>query len=365
MAKPFTILFGFTLLLSVMFGVTSGCFQLPQSIIRKLAKRKSRLHHYLWHVTRDNWLLLTPQQQADLTKVGWGVERPSLRYEIGNPNPIPITDNASGKDFLFMHKSMIEELNSMLLEKGLPKLKGWKKIPAPGAQDFPVPPMYFIPGDPDFAGFLGFVKSDDLYYGIMKPLEDRFTNYDELRKVSLGEMGSLIETGIHMFMHFRFSEDCKAGFREKITAENMLNPIERKWDCPEYNWLADTYSSHVHPTFWMLHYWVNERIEDWRKANGVKTIDWTGCWTGGKMSCMSMSMMMAADSKKNKFLGNDDDDGEDDDDETMDNIVKMFNKAGLNDGRFNFNVENRLGDGKKVNWRKWAKGKGKGKLTGK
>lgn len=365
MTKKLTVLFGFTLLLSTMFATSFACdacdFTLPDSIIRKLAKRRSRLHHYVWHVTRDNWNLLTPDQQQELKEIGWEVERPSLNYDAQR-NPIPITDNNSGRDFLYMHQQMINNLNDMLLKEGLPKLRGWKKLPAPGDKNFPLPPFYEIPGDTTgFAGFLGWTRSDDIYYGVLKPLEDQFTSYDALRKMSLGEMGSLLETGLHMFMHFRFSEASTLGYRGLITPENMLNPIDKKWDDVEYNWMGDFYSAHCHRNFWLLHYWVNERIEDWRKANGLKAIDWTGAWSGGPLGCIfPMVSGKKADSTNLRANKPNDSDDSDDDNETLEKVVGIFGKAGLDANKFKFDVENKV-NGKKVDWKKnsgsW-KGKG-------
>lgn len=57
--------------------------------------------------------------------------------------------------------------------------------------------------------------------------------------------------------------------------------IDPKWDDPSYNYLGDTYSSHVNPIFWKLHGWVDDRIEDWKNANGiVGQIQWKGTWVG-------------------------------------------------------------------------------------
>ncbi|MFF8840286.1 hypothetical protein [Streptomyces sp. NPDC015130] len=36
-----------------------------------------------------------------------------------------------------------------------------------------------------------------------------------------------------------------------------------------YDDLNDTFSSHVHPVFWRLHGWVDDRIEDWYAAHAA------------------------------------------------------------------------------------------------
>ena len=39
-----------------------------------------------------------------------------------------------------------------------------------------------------------------------------------------------------------------------------------KWSSPKYDFLGEFYSSHVNPVFWRLHGWVDDRIEDWFRA---------------------------------------------------------------------------------------------------
>ncbi|MGW4103666.1 hypothetical protein [Streptomyces sp. NPDC004976] len=46
--------------------------------------------------------------------------------------------------------------------------------------------------------------------------------------------------------------------------------VDPKWDDSAYNWLGDTYSSHVNPLFWKLHGWVDARIDDWMAANNLQ-----------------------------------------------------------------------------------------------
>jgi len=57
--------------------------------------------------------------------------------------------------------------------------------------------------------------------------------------------------------------------------------IGKEWDDPRYNFLGDTYSSHVNPIFWKLHGWIDDRIENWKVANGVAGDEfWKGTWVG-------------------------------------------------------------------------------------
>jgi hypothetical protein len=57
--------------------------------------------------------------------------------------------------------------------------------------------------------------------------------------------------------------------------------MDPKWNDPSYDYLRDTYSSHVITIFWKLHGWVDDRIEDWKAANGITgPIQWKGTWVG-------------------------------------------------------------------------------------
>jgi hypothetical protein len=57
--------------------------------------------------------------------------------------------------------------------------------------------------------------------------------------------------------------------------------VDVLWDSPSYNWLGDTYSSHVNSSFWKIHGWVDDTIEAWKNANSVTgDIQWIGTWVG-------------------------------------------------------------------------------------
>jgi len=65
--------------------------------------------------------------------------------------------------------------------------------------------------------------------------------------------------------------------------DDPTNPdiISTKWDAPAYDYLGDTYSSHVNPIFWKLHGWIDNRIEDWKNEHGITgEIQWKGTWVG-------------------------------------------------------------------------------------
>ena len=57
--------------------------------------------------------------------------------------------------------------------------------------------------------------------------------------------------------------------------------IDTQWDDPSYDWLGDTYSSHVNPIFWHIHGWVDDTIQAWAAANAISgQIPWKGTWVG-------------------------------------------------------------------------------------
>lgn len=84
--------------------------------------------------------------------------------------------------------------------------------------------------------------------------------------MSLGELGARLEFSIHNRMHMRF---CGESEMRPDVDPGSPDSIPARWDDPVYDWLGDTYSSHVNPVFWKLHGWVDDRITDWLEANGV------------------------------------------------------------------------------------------------
>jgi hypothetical protein len=232
-----------------------------------MATREHRSHHFLWHLMRTSWMRLTaPQRRALLARFpGWEPPRPAL-----DADGQPIRDNNSGEDFLYMHRQMIATVNEILARVGdpsYPKVEGWENSPAPDDPDYPVPELTGLED----------VKSASYYHQTMKPLADRFTDPSYLRSVTLGQLGSDLEFDIHNDLHMRWAGPSAVGFRPRTPVTEEIDP---RWDDPAYDYLGDTYSSHVNPIFWKLHGWVDNRIEDWRLANGIEEIQWTGTWEG-------------------------------------------------------------------------------------
>ncbi|EEM80209.1 hypothetical protein [Bacillus thuringiensis] len=252
--------------------------QLPKSVVLMMASKEHRLWHYLWHGLRSTWERLTPEQQQSVLDVypGWQPPRPSLDAN-GNRN----RDNNSGEDFLYMHRIMMIMVNGILAKEGNPNypwIQGWKKIPRPWDNDYPVPPSFSF--DPSYDETLKQIKSEVYFWRIFAVQEQQFTDPDYLRSVTLGQLGADMEGTIHNGMHVRWSAKSPVGYRPNSALTDSVN---ESWNQPEYNWLFDTYSSHVNPIFWKLHGWVDDRIEDWKRINKADDYEWKGTWIGNPL----------------------------------------------------------------------------------
>lgn len=251
-----------------------------------MAERAWRMHHYVWHSVRDGWDRFDDATKTALRDMGWEPPRPARRIGPNGEDVVDV-DNDSGEDFLFMHRGMIAAVNAKLEEvkdPNYPVIVPWGEIPRPGSADYPVPPPYPT-GDSDLDARLVKVKSDEYFNEMMLAWEAKYTDPAVLRSMSLGKLGANLEVTVHNNMHMRWSGPPVPGMRPD---SDVTHPeeIDVSWDLPQYNWLGDTYSSHVNPVFWKLHGWIDARIEDWKRANGVVgDIPWRGTWIG-KMPMM-------------------------------------------------------------------------------
>lgn len=241
-----------------------------------------RYHHFLWHNLRELWPTIDNTTQEAITKLGWAPPRPSLIYAKDGSTSAN-EENSSGEDFLYMHKQMVKETNKILAQVNgtYQKVVGFSSFPKPDDPDYPVPCNYVIPGEEN-VGFTELVKStktDDFYHNQVVPTEQSLRDPENLRKMSLGLYGARLEYSIHQWMHLRLSKKTPYGVR--VPAWNPVPEIDEKWEDLSYQWLADTFSSHVNPIFWRIHGWVEDRIEDWRLANGLEEIQWNNTWEGG------------------------------------------------------------------------------------
>jgi len=255
----------------------------PPQVIELMSSRGHRLHHFVWHQVRNNWHLYPEETKAKISALGWvpggdlNNPRPAFYKGDNRSGRHPALDNNSGEDFLYMHRWMIEQVNAILSKVGdpnYPKIEGWKELPEPSDKRFPVPPAW-VENDR-----LKQVKSDDFFKNTMQVWEKYYLTTDNLRILSLGQLGSLIEVTLHNQMHNRWSSDPGTVMRPNPSADDPEGIPKGDWDLPSYDFLGDTYSSHVNPRFWYIHGWVDSCINRWQEANEIKTIIWKGTWIG-------------------------------------------------------------------------------------
>jgi hypothetical protein len=237
-------------------------------VIDVMATLAMRMHHALWHTARNGWAAFSDAAQDAFRERGWEPPRPALTAD----REVEF-DNGAGEDFLFMHRQMIAEVNEILAEVGdpqHPRVEGWSSIPDPDDVEYPVPPSFTVPRNPQFTESIRSAKSQESLDQI-REWETLFTDPAFLRRVTLGRLGAAIEFAIHNRMHLAWAAE-QADYRPSGT----LFDVDPRWDAPSNDWLADFYSSHVNPIFWKLHGWVDDRIDDWMNANGhTGPVPWT------------------------------------------------------------------------------------------
>lgn len=272
-----------------------------------LASKSHRLKHAVWHTLRRRglWYRLNEESKTEIRELGWGLDRPP--FDKNNQLDL---NNGAGEDFLFMHRKMIKMVQEIYKSKDLPYIESWQVLPQPFEdKEFSedkqvridtlqffysekddqqnlqkkvyrldismsgnmVPPSYVVPSDNkdsdlEFLNFIRFIKSPEYFFNTMFRYERLFTNTGFLSSISLGTLGNLLEFEIHNQMHMRWSSiplDPLSG----EPSDRKPFDFDKKWDDPQYDYLGDFYSSHVHPLFWKLHGWVDDRIEDWYNAH--------------------------------------------------------------------------------------------------
>lgn len=268
----------------------------PESVRLMLASKSMRLRHELWHFVRAVWgdPEFPEKGRQILRTLKWDL--PEGRAPFSADRKL-LLDNFAGEDFLFMHRQMIAMTDQSLAELEEPPITRWTGVPLPGDSEFPVPPPwdYKDPAQSDednarTSQFLAHVKSDEYFERTMRVREAFFTDPANLRHLSLGALGNLAEMTIHNMVHMRWSND-PGGYRPSVDLEDPTGG-DPHWDDPSYDYLGDTYSSHVNPHFWHLHGWIDTLIDTWAEANRVDEINWTGTWVGGP-SLVDDQMLMA------------------------------------------------------------------------
>lgn len=244
--------------------------ELPEAVTSVFASRSHRLHHALWHGLRDLWNsgAISDKAKQAIGDLKWSPPRASIKWLAGGW--MPETTNGCGVDFLYMHREMIAEFNKEMTKAGASPDIGWTVVPEPGSDSaIEVPPEWEMPVNLKFLQRrFAVVKSDDFYWSRLRWWDRSFHDHAYLRTLSLGQLGSLLETSIHNDMHMRWAEtptDPETGIQLPLgRGETDIDP---KWDSPVYDFLGETYSSHVNPIFWRLHKWVDAIIDEWFLAH--------------------------------------------------------------------------------------------------
>ena len=258
--------------------------QWDRAVRPMLSSRYHRLQHCLFHYVRNNWPRLTDAQRQAITALDWDTPRASMEgaewdRTLPYRNFFWAAENGSGEDFLYYHRWMIAMVDQALATAGAGPLEPWSgtdAIPPPGGgcADEQIPeftPVFANPTDPLRPVNVGWLqarvremKAPPFFWDRMNWWGQEYRDRAALRTLTLGELGSRLESGVHNQMHIRWSAYPTNGMT-LIRDEADFRPV---WDDPGYDTLFDEYSSHIGPIFFRLHKWIDNRIEDWAEAHG-------------------------------------------------------------------------------------------------
>jgi len=231
-----------------------------------LAQKEVRAHHGLWHYVRVAWPSLSPARQVQFEKAGF--RPPRLRGDF-----------LSGLDFLAMHRMMISDLRSKFPKTPIPA--GWNTVPfEPHDPEWPMPPTYDQIPEPAWkeSAATKHFEQESHRFPPLKPDGKKVASLatTKYQNMSLDYLGRRIENGIHDWMHIHWS--AKPWFQGEMGQD--INDVRN-------DWLASPYASHVNILFWKIHGWINDRVDDWARANNaVKEVDalFKSAFTGPEMS---------------------------------------------------------------------------------
>lgn len=256
-----------------------GVALIPEAI-EMLASRRHRLQHAVWHTVRTQWHALKADTDAvdEIEARGWWPKRPPFLE-----TPALNLENGAGEDFLFMHRKMILMLEEAYAGASESPPAGWTSLPAAAVpqtvyEEETVAGVKRFVFDPDASGYMvpppardsefdRMMKSPAFLSGVMRPLDSLFRSPRLLSGLTLGQLGNLLEFTIHGWMHIRWTHTIYDPETGDMIGRESLFDIDPRWDDPSNDDLGDFYSSHVHPTFWRLHGWIDDRINDWARVN--------------------------------------------------------------------------------------------------
>ncbi|SES17488.1 twin-arginine translocation signal domain-containing protein [Pseudomonas sp. NFPP19] len=249
---------------------------LSPALLAWLVSPQHRLFHQLWHASRDRWHTLPKDKRNSLRGLGW---QPGPVKHERDARGRRKHRNASGIDFLFMHRHMLLHARSLQ-----PDLVSWQQLPQPCArleqdrQAFiryyenrdgcSVPPAWVADDDEEFTQWLHGLKSDAAFYGNFQVWESQYQDPEYLRRLTLGQFGSEVELGLHDWLHMRWADVARDPSNGMPVMEARLSSdFAGRWYQPQNDFLGDPFSSHVHPMFWKFHGWIDDRIDDWFRAH--------------------------------------------------------------------------------------------------
>ena len=241
--------------------------KMPTKVMKYLASKPMREHHYLWHLVRTNWSQIPAATKSKLVKQGWTPPRAQ-------------GDAGSGADFLCMHHQMIQEVDAQLQSANVAcykSIEGWNPIPwDPNDPKWPMPSAM---GADDSAKDPAETKrNEDL-------VDSKYSQDAWLKDVkTLDDLGREFETGIHGWMHMHWA-----------TEHGPKNAMA----CGDTNakgcdWLGTPYTAHVNPVFWKLHGWIEERAQRWAELHKVDLDKACDGAFAGPAGMKSMPGMMGA-----------------------------------------------------------------------
>ncbi|WP_411388100.1 PvdJ/PvdD/PvdP-like protein [Pseudomonas sp. MPB23] len=248
---------------------------LNPTLLAWLISPEHRLFHQLWHATRDQWHKLSEDKRDALRGIGW---QPGPRGKERDARGKHKDRNGSGIDFFFMHRHMLGTARSMQ------HLPSWPQFPAPqpaleldrqgflryfdNHDGFALPPAWTAPDDRDYTQWVSDIKAAETYHSNFQVWESQYRDPRYLAKLTLGQLGSEMELGLHDWLHMRWASvprDPSNGAPVPFARDPA--DFAPRWYTAENDFLGDPFSSHVSPVFWRFHGWIDDRIEDWYRAH--------------------------------------------------------------------------------------------------
>jgi len=185
---------------------------LNPSLLAWLISPEHRLFHQLWHATRDQWHKLSEEKRDALRGIGW---QPGPRGKERDARGKLKDRNGSGIDFFFMHRHMLGTARAMQ------DLPSWSAFPEPqpalerdrlgflryfdNHDGFALPPTWLAPDDGDYTQWVSDIKAAETYHSNFQVWESQYRDPRYLAKLTLGQLGSEMELGLHDWLHMRWA----------------------------------------------------------------------------------------------------------------------------------------------------------------